>query len=93
MRRNKKAFKKLGLMVGVTIFVAVWALLSAVESRYTREAIVTEIKEDRVIVEDTCGYIWSFVGEGYQEGEKVTLVMNNNLTTSNIKDDKIIKIK
>lgn len=93
MRRKKKSLENLGLAVGVTIFIAVLALLGVVESRYTREAVVIEIKEDRVVIEDTCGYVWSFIGTGYQEGEEVTLVMDNNLTISDIRDDKIIKVK
>ena len=49
--------------------------------------------EDVVTVEDTCGYTWDFIGDGYEVGDVVDLKMYTNHTDSTIYDDVIEDVK
>ena len=83
--------KIVGLGIGV-IFTALLTVCSLIETRYTREAVVVSYRADAVIVQCETGHEWGFIGTGYELGEKVTLVMDNNHTVS-VEDDRIIKVK
>ncbi len=62
------------------------------ETHYHRTATVISIENDLIIVKDECNEVWSFEGEGYEEGDRVTMLMHTNGTNNNIKDDKIINV-
>lgn len=61
-------------------------------NNYTREGVVvaTPASNEEVIVVDTTGNEWCFYGVGYEEGDTVTMTMENN-NTDNIINDDIIK--
>jgi hypothetical protein len=83
--------KIVGLGIGI-IFTALLTVCSLIETRYTREAVVVSYRADAVVVQCETGHEWGFIGTGYELGEKVTLVMDNNHTI-NVEDDRIIKVK
>ena len=63
-----------------------------INNNYTREGVVvaTHTSTEEVIVVDTTGNEWCFYGVGYEEGDTVTMTMDNN-NTDNIINDDIIK--
>ena len=83
--------KIVGLGIGV-IFTALLTVCSLIETRYTREAVVVSYRADAVVVQDKQGNEWGFIGTGYELGEKLVLVMDNNHTMQ-VEDDRIIRIK
>lgn len=83
--------KIVGLGIGV-IFTALLTVCSLIETRYTREAVVVSYRADAVVVQDEQGHEWGFIGTGYELGEKLVLVMDNNHTMQ-VEDDRIIRIK
>ena len=75
----------------VVIFVGA-IIARLINNNYTREGVVvvTHASNEEVIVVDTTGNEWCFYGVGYEEGDTVTMTMNNN-NTDNIINDDIIK--
>ena len=63
-----------------------------INNNYTREGVVvaTHASNEEVIVIDTTGNEWCFYGVGYEDGDTVTMTMDNN-NTDNIINDDIIK--
>ena len=63
-----------------------------INNNYTREGTVvaTHASNEEVIIVDTTGNEWCFYGVGYEEGDTVTMTMDNN-NTDNIINDDIIK--
>ena len=61
-------------------------------NNYIREGVVMAIhtSNKEVIVVDTIGNEWCFYGVGYEEGDTVTMTIDNN-NTDNIINDDIIK--
>ena len=82
------------VMLMVTIFsgVIIARLININNNNYTREGVVIAIdtSNEEVIVLDTTGNEWCFYGVGYEEGDTVTMTMDNN-NTDNIINDDIIK--
>ena len=82
------------IMLIVTIFggVRIARLININNNNYTREGIVvaTHTSNEEVIVVDTTGNEWYFYGVGYEEGDTVTMTIDNN-NTDNIINDDIIK--
>ena len=68
------------------------ARLTNTNNNYTREGVVIAIdtSNEEVIILDTTGNEWCFYGVGYEEGDTVTMTMDNN-NTDNIINDDIIK--
>ena len=68
------------------------ARLTNTNNNYTREGVVIAIdtSNEEVIIFDTTGNEWCFYGVGYEEGDTVTMTMDNN-NTDNIINDDIIK--
>ena len=84
-------------MVTVMLIVVIFggatiARLNNNNNNYTREGVVvaTHASNEEVIVVDTTGNEWCFYGVGYEEGDTVTMTMDNN-NTDNIINDDIIK--
>ena len=75
----------------VTIFGGV-TIARLVNNNYTREGVVvaTHVSNEEVVIVDTTGNEWCFYGVGYEEGDTVTMTINNN-NTDNIINDDIIK--
>ena len=79
------------VMLIVTVFGGI-IIARLVNNNYIREGVVvtTRSSNEEVIVVDTTGNEWSFYGVGYEEGDTVTMTMDNN-NTDNIINDDIIK--
>ena len=82
-------------MVIVMLIVVIFGGATVVKlnnNNYTREGVVvaTHASNEEVIIIDTTGNEWCFYGVGYEEGDTVTMTMDNN-NTDNIINDDIIK--
>ena len=79
------------VMLIVVIFDGI-TIAKLINNNYTREGVViaTYASNEEVIVVDTTGNEWCFYGVGYEEGDTVTMTMDNN-NTDNIINDDIIK--
>ena len=79
------------VMLIVTIFGGA-TIARLINNNYIREGIVIAIdtSNEEVIILDTTGNEWYFYGVGYEEGDTVTMTMDNN-NTDNIINDDIIK--
>ena len=79
------------VMLMATIF-GVATIAKLINNDYTREGVIvaTHASNEEVIVVDTTGNEWCFYGVGYEEGDTVTMTMDNN-NTDNIINDDIIK--
>ena len=82
------------VMLIVTIFggATIARLININNNNYTREGVVIAIdtSNEEVIIVDTTGNEWCFYGVGYEEGDTVTMTMDNN-STDNIINNDIIK--
>ena len=82
------------VMLVVTIFggATIVRLININNNNYIREGVVvaTHASNEEVIIVDTTGNEWCFYGVGYEEGDTVTMTMDNN-NTDNIINDDIIK--
>ena len=79
------------VMLIVTIFGGAM-IARLINNNYTREGVIvaTHASNKEVIIVDTTGNEWCFYGVGYEEGDTVTMTMDNN-NTDNIINDDIIK--
>ena len=82
-------------MVTVMLIVTIFSgaiIARLINNNYTREGVVvaTHASNEEVIIVDTTGNEWCFYGVGYEEGDTVTMTMDNN-NTDNIINDDIIK--
>ena len=78
------------IMLIATIFggVGIARLININNNNYTREGVVIAIdtSNEEVIAIDTTGNEWCFYGVGYEEGDTVTMTMDNNNTDNIIKN-------
>ena len=82
-------------MVTVMLIVTTFGgatIARLINNNYTREGVIvaTQASNKEVIIVDTTGNEWCFYGVGYEEGDTVTMTMDNN-NTDNIINDDIIK--
>ena len=79
------------IMLIVTIFGGA-TIARLINNNYTREGVVvaTHASNEEIIIVDLTGNEWCFYGVGYEEGDTVTMIMDNN-NTDNIINDDIIK--
>ena len=82
-------------MITVMLIVVIFGgttIARLINNNYTREGVVVAIhaSTEEVIIVDTTGNEWCFYGVGYEEGDTVTMTMDNN-NTDNIINDDIIK--
>jgi hypothetical protein len=80
------------IVLGIFLIIG---LIGGLEHRYTVKAEVSNIHKDTVYFTDIRGHIWSqnCDNKTYEVGETVTLVMHDGVTTSNVHDDYILKVK
>ena len=82
------------VMLMATIFggATIARLININNNNYIREGVVvaTRASNEEVIIVDTTGNEWCFYSVGYEEGDTVTMTMDNN-NTDNIINDDIIK--
>lgn len=59
-----------------------------INNNYTREGVVvaTHASTEEVIIVDTTGNEWCFYGVGYEEGDTVTMTMDNIINDDIIKN-------
>lgn len=60
--------------------------------QYEVAMVVDEVTEECVVVVDNAGEAWEFEGDGYEVGQMIIVVFNDNGTISPY-DDKIIEIR
>ena len=79
------------VMLIVTIFGGA-TIARLINNNYIREGIIvaTHASNEEVVIVDTTGNEWCFYGVGYEEGDTVTMTIDNN-NTDNIINDDIIK--
>ena len=82
-----------GFVMFLLVFIVLPGLVGNYEHHYTREAKVVEVSDDLVVVEDNCGYVWEFYGNGYEVGQQVKMKMFTNYTHDTIFDDEIEKVE
>lgn len=80
-------------IIGIFAFLGVFCWAGNLETHYTRQAVVTSIEEDEIVVLDNSDHVWTFEGDGYKVGDKVILKMFTNYTDDNIYDDEIVSAK
>ena len=85
--------KKIQVIVIIVIGLIMCGWCSHYEHHYTRKAVVTNVECIEVTVKDNSGHYWTFMGNGYNKGDKLTLVMNDNMTPNNIYDDIVKEVK
>lgn len=85
--------KIMSLVVAGLIFIGAPAFAGNIETHYTRIAEVVSAKGSSITVLDNSDHYWTFEGDGYAEGDKVSLKMFTNYTDDNIYDDEIISVK
>lgn len=78
------------ILIVLAMIMAI-GIMGNIESTYTREATVTNSKDNIVTVKDNCGYVWQYKGTA-TIGDSVILVMNDN-HTSKVTDDIIKGVK
>ena len=80
------------LIVVIVVIFGGTTIAKLINNNYTREGVIvaTHASKEEVIVVDTTGNEWCFYGVGYEEGDTVTMTMDNN-NTDNIINDDIIK--
>ena len=80
------------LIVVIVVIFGGATITKLINNNYTRKGVViaTHASNEEVIVVDTTGNEWCFYGVGYEEGDTVTMTMDNN-NTDNIINDDIIK--
>ena len=87
--------KIIPIVIVIIMFLCVgW--LSNQEHTYTREVTVHSVECDTVTVVDNNYNVWRYNANDVDTslvGKTITVVMNDNYTDSNIKDDKIIDVK
>jgi hypothetical protein len=72
-------------------FVALFAFVGTIESTDRITAQVIDVQNDVVFVKDNRGHVFSFYGNNFKNGEKVTVVFFNGGNTD-IRDDKIVDV-
>lgn len=82
----------LGFILTVTFLFVAPCITGYIETHYTREAEVIEVTGETIVVEDTTNNVWSFEGDGFTVGDKITLKMDNSCTDC-IYDDVIVKVE
>ena len=92
MRKDNKIHNVIVFIFVITVFLAYLLFASVISSRYSKEAIVTDVKEEIVTIEDKQGNLWEFYGKGFKEKDRIKVTFNNH-NTETIFDDEIIRVK
>ena len=94
MRKN--TIETIKTIVLLTIVAMLFLTVSYLEPRYQRtDCTVITIEEDNlVVVEDTCGYTWTYYADDEvpRVGDTITLKMHTNHTTDYIDDDVVLDV-
>lgn len=78
------------------LILSFFGLIGHAETLYQRkDCQVVDISGATITVKDRCGFYWSFcakVNDDYKINDIITLKMNDNHTSGNISDDKVISV-
>lgn len=86
-RKKKDGFNKMKIIAAVVAFFIGLGCCGALESTYTRNAVVGYVSNGIVSCYDESDNTWEFYGDGFYVGQEVKLIMDNNHTENNIYDD------
>ena len=89
---KKVMYDTMAVVMLIVVIFGGTTIAKLINNNYTREGVViaTQASTEEVIIVDTTGNEWCFYGVGYEEGDTVTMTMDNN-STDNIINDDIIK--
>lgn len=88
--------KKRDTVIAVLALVLFFVLLGRVgywESHYNRDGKVVEVNGEVITVEDNCGNLWDFYGDGYKVNDEVRMLMDSHHTDNIITDDTIERVE
>lgn len=90
MKRIERIFSNVAVIVTMVMLSAtLWVGLT----QYTNYAVVTSVEDDIINITDMNGEGWSFYGNGYTEGQLLSVRFDHNHTRSYKYDDIIIDAK
>lgn len=81
------------MLMGFMLLVGVGVVGDFIDTHYTREAIVVDVKDDVVILLDSTGNEWEFLGDSFERDDKVRMYMFNGCTNNTLKDDEVLNVK
>jgi len=87
----KKGKYILAILAMIVLFLIV-GRLGWHETHTIRIGSIKEVTEDNILFEDSEGYDWIFIGEGYEVNDIVEVTFWNS-TTKAIEDDEIETVK
>ena len=85
--------EKIQALLLVLFFIGCLFVCSYVETTYTKEVIITNISNNIITAIDEQKNVWVFTKKNLCVGDKVKLIIDNQLTHDNIEDDIIKGIK
>lgn len=88
----KRFFETIGVIICTLFIILIIFSVCSFFSTYERQAIVTEVHDDEIVCMDRQRQEWVFLGDGFEKGEEIVLIMKDNETVG-IKDDIIVKVK
>lgn len=89
----------IGILTLLAVAFAVGAIMShnihydKEANLYPQTATVVNIENDKVIIEDFSGFLWSFEGAEDWEVNDVCALIMDSCGTKDILDDKIVSVK
>ena len=81
-----------GLLV-LIVFIITLIFCSKIETNYSIKGSVIQVRGNNTLVQDTKGNEWECITDEFNVNDKVILIMHNNHTDKNLKDDYILSIK
>lgn len=76
----------------VVVMITMYAIVSYIDTHYTREAIVTNVEQSLVTATDDDDNVWQFKATNIHKGQHIKMIMDNNHTIIN-DDDKVVNVK
>lgn len=94
-KRRRRVLRERAIITAlITWIVLSVMLISYINTRYNREAIVDSIEDNVTTFVDISGNTWEATDvENVVVGQKVILKMHNNVTDYTITDDKVVDVK
>lgn len=91
---KKCLFLLLGILIGTSVAIPYGK--ERFDRLYPKAARVVDIQGEEVYLQDGAGNVWRWQGQGrddWEVGDVVAMIMTNNGTPDDIKDDIIVNIK
>ena len=79
--------KRAKVVIAILIVLGLYLAFTSLQT-YKRYGVIIESNNQEVVIEDSLGYTWEAKATGFDEGDKVVMVMNDK-GTSSIGDDEI----